>query len=92
MHFFKFKLNSNIEWSLLFYTLLTNWKKNFIKKSIIQKNQIKINFKHKKLNYEKWVVIIVMNFQSYIFKNWNIIDFKNKKLNYDEKNQKNQKK
>ena len=69
MHFFKFKLNSNIEWWLLFYTLLRKLKKIIFIKISNLKNQIKINFKHKKLNYEKWVVNIVVLFQSYIFKN-----------------------
>ena len=46
------------------------------------KNRIKIDFKHKKLNYKKWVVNLVIDFRSYIFKNHYIIIFKNKKLNY----------
>ena len=46
------------------------------------KKQIKINFKHKKLNYKKWFVRLVVYFWSYIFKNRYIIIFKNKKLNY----------
>ena len=46
------------------------------------KKQIKINFKHKKLNYKKWFVRLVVDFWSYIFKNRYIIIFKNKKLNY----------
>ena len=46
------------------------------------KKQLKINFKHKKLNYEKWVVSIEISFWSYIFKKRQINNFKHKKLNY----------
>ena len=42
------------------------------------KKQIKINFKHKKPNYKKWLLSIEMNFQSYIFKNRQIFTFKYK--------------
>ena len=70
MHFFKFKLNSNIEVAnLVLYTTYKLKKNNFHKKISNLKNQIKINFKHKKLNYEKWVLNLVALFQSYIFKN-----------------------
>ena len=62
-------------------------KNNFIK-IYNSKKQIKINFKLKKTNYEKWLVNLVMVFQSYIFKNLNIIDFKHKKLNYFQINRK----
>ena len=69
MHFFKFKLNSNNKVaSIVLYTTYKLKKIIFIKISNLKK-QIKINFKYKKSNYEKWVVIIVMDFQSYIFKN-----------------------
>ena len=88
MHFFKFKLNSNNKVaSIEIYTTYKLEKKKIIKISNLKK-QIKINFKHKKLNYRKWVINLVVLFQSYIFKNWNIIDFKHKKLNYDEKKSK----
>ena len=43
---------------------------------------MKINFKPSKLNYEKWLVNIVSDFQSHIFKNLNIINFKHKKSKY----------
>ena len=69
MHFFKFKLNSNTKWQVLKYTLLTKLKKIIFIKISNLKKQIKINFKHKKLNYEKWVMNLVVLFQSYIFKN-----------------------
>ena len=69
MHFFKFKLNSNNKVaSIEIYTTYQIKKIIFIKISNLKK-QIKINFKHKKLNYEKWVINLVALFQSYIFKN-----------------------
>ena len=53
MHFFKFKLNSNNKVaSIVLYTTYKLKKIIFIKISNLKK-QIKINFKHKKLNYEK---------------------------------------
>ena len=62
MHFFKFKLNSNIKVaSIALYTTYKLKKKKIIKISNL-KNQIKINFKHKKLNYEKWAENLVVLF------------------------------
>ena len=62
MHFFKFKLNSNNKVvSIVLYTTYKLKKIIFIKISNLKK-QIKINFKHKKLNYEKWVVNLVVLF------------------------------
>ena len=62
MHFFKFKLNSNNKVaSIVLYTTYKIKKIIFIKISNL-KNQIKINFKHKKLNYRKWVVNLVVLF------------------------------
>ena len=88
MHFFKFKLNSDARFQcIVLYTTYKLLKSNFIKISN-SKKQIKINFKHKKLNYEIWCVNLVMVFQSYIFKNRNIINFKHKKSNYFKNNQK----
>ena len=46
------------------------------------KNQIKINFKHKKSNYKIWCVSIVSYFRSYIFKKLQINNFKHEKSNY----------
>ena len=89
MHFFKFKLNSNaICQSIVLYTTYKLIKNNY-QKIYNSKKQIKINFKHKKLNYEKWCMNLVMVFQSYIFKNQNIINFKHKKSNYFQNNRKN---
>ena len=80
MHFFKFKLNSDAKCqSLVLYTTYKLIKINFIK-IYNSKKQIKSIFKHKKLNYEKWLINLVMVFQSYIFKNRHIIDFKHKKI------------
>ena len=62
MHFFKFKLNSNNKVAIIvFYTTYKLKKKIFIKISNLKK-QIKTNFKHKKLNYRKWVVNLVALF------------------------------
>ena len=62
MHFFKFKLNSNNKVaSIVLYTTYQIEKIIFIKISNLKK-QIKINFKHKKLNYGKWVVNLVVLF------------------------------
>ena len=53
MHFFKFKLNFNNKVaSIEIYTTYKIEKIIFIKISNLKK-QIKINFKHKKLNYGK---------------------------------------
>ena len=61
-HFFKFKLDSNIKVVVIvLYTTYKLKKKKFIKISNLKK-QIKTNFKHKKLNYEKWLVNIVALF------------------------------
>ena len=65
MHFFKFKLNSNNKVASIeiytTYELKKIKKKKFIKISNLKK-QIKTNFKHKKLNYRKWVVNLVVLF------------------------------
>ena len=62
MHFFKFKLDYHaICQSIVLYTTYKLIKNNFIK-IYNSKKQIKINFKLKKTNYEKWLVNLVMVF------------------------------